>query len=153
MHLVSLSNKIRPITLSLGIGVLATTSSFAYSDIDAFSGISSITTNNRTSEYLNTVDRNDFGYLMQKLKFQNHLIKWQNGVAFLSSTKAIIENRDFQAIISMGVSVVPFIIEEIESKPSILVWALNLIYDHKITNDPCATITEACKLWAKELKK
>jgi len=153
MQLVNLSNKIKPISLSLSIGLLTSTSSFAYSDVDAFSGISSITTNNRTSEYLSTVDRNDFGYLMQKLKFQNHLVKWQNSVAFLSSTKSIIENPDFKVIISMGVTVVPFILEEIESKPSILVWALNLIYDRKITNNPNATISEACKLWVKEFKK
>lgn len=37
--------------------------------------------------------------------------------------------------------------------PSTLVWALNLIYNRKITDLPNITISEACNLWVKELKK
>lgn len=101
----------------------------------------------------NIVDKNDSIFLLQKFRFENHLNNWEKKTLFLSSTKAIIENEDFQAIVSMGYSAVPYIIEEIENKPSNLVWALNLIYNRKITNDPNATISDACKLWVKELKK
>ena len=81
------------------------------------------------------------------------MINWEKKTLFLSSTKAIIENADFQAIVAMGYSAVPFIIEEIDNKPSTLVWALNLIYNRKVTDNPNITIPEACKLWVKELKK
>jgi len=151
MQLVKLSNKLKPLTLA--VGLLSTVTSFAYSDIDNYSGILAITSNNRTSEYINTVDRNDGAMLLKKFRFENYLINWEKKTMFLSSTKAIIENEDFQAILAMGYSAVPYILEEIEKKPSTLVWTLNLIYNRKVTNNPNATISEACKLWVKELKK
>ena len=134
MQLVQLSNKLKPLTLA--VGVLSATSTFAYSDIDNYSGVLTMISNNRTSEYIKSVDKDDGMLYFNKLRFQNHLVNWQKKTLFLSSTKAIIENRDFQAIIAMGPSVVPFIIEEIENKPSTLVWALNLILNRKITDNP-----------------
>lgn len=151
MQLVKLTNKLKP--LSLAVGLMSATSSFAYSDIDDYSGIISVTTNNKTSEYLKSVDRNDIASLFQKFKFQIHLVNWEKKTIFLSSTKSIIENEDFKAIVTMGYSAVPYIIEEIENRPSTLVWALNLIYNRKITTNPNTTISDACKLWVKELKK
>ncbi len=151
MQLVKLSNKLKPLTLA--VGLLSASSTFAYSDIDNFSGILTITANNRTSEYIKSVDKTDGAMLFKKFRFENHLINWEKKTLFLSSTKAIIENEDFQAIVAMGHSAVPYIIEKIENKPSTLVWALNLIYNRKITNNPNATILDACKLWVKELKK
>ncbi|MBP1678030.1 MAG: hypothetical protein H6Q20_2589 [Bacteroidetes bacterium] len=151
MQLVQLSNKLRPITLA--VGVLSTASTFAYSDIDSHSGILTITSNNRTSEYIKSVDKNDGAFFFNKYRFQSHLINWQKKTLFLSSTKAIIENADFQSIVAMGESAIPFIIEEIENKPSTLVWALNLICNRKITDNPNTTISDACKLWVRELKK
>ena len=70
----------------------------------------------------------------------------------LSSVIDIIEQSDFKAIIAMGYSAVPFIIEEIEKEPSNLVWALNLIYNQKISKNPNITIKDACKLWIKALR-
>ncbi|MEN6455406.1 MAG: hypothetical protein ABFD10_14210 [Prolixibacteraceae bacterium] len=151
MQLVKLSNKLRPLTLT--VGLLSATTTFAYSDIDNYSGILTITSNNRTSEYIKSVDKGDGALLLIKFRFENHLINWEKRTRFLSSTKAVIENEDFQSIVAMGYSAVPYIIEEIESRPSTLVWALNLIYNRKITNNPNATISDACKLWVKELKK
>ena len=151
MQLVQLSNKLRPLTLA--VGLLSAASTFAYSDIDNYSGILTITSNNRTSEYIKSVDKSDGALFFNKFRFQSHLINWQKKTLFLSSTKAIIDNADFQAIVAMGQSAVPFIIEEIENKPSTLVWALNLICNRKITDNPNTTISDACKLWVKELKR
>lgn len=151
MQLVKLTNKLKPLTLA--VGLLSLSNTFAYSDIDNYSGISAITSNNRTSEYIKTVDKNDRTTLLNKFRFENHLINWKQKTLFLSSTEAIIENEEFQAIIAMGYSAVPHIIEEIEINPSTLVWALNIIYNRKITNNPNTTISQACKLWVKELKK
>ena len=150
MQLVPFSAKLKPITLAVG---MFSTTQFAYSDMDAYSGILSVASNSKTAEHIKSVDKNDYIYFSQKFRFQYHLMNWEKKTMFLSSTKSIIEDEDFQAIVSMGYAAVPFIIEEIENKPSVLAWALNLIYDKKITNKPNATITEACKLWVKHLKK
>ena len=53
----------------------------------------------------------------------------------------------------MGYNAVPFILEELDARPSNLVWALNMIFQKKITLKPDATIDDACKLWVKELKR
>ena len=51
------------------------------------------------------------------------------------------------------IDVVPdFIIDAIDENPSHLVWALNFIFNAKISNDPNTTITQACKLWVKKLR-
>ena len=85
--------------------------------------------------------------------FDFHLMKWKEKTMFLSSSESIIEDDDFKAIVAMGESAVPYIISEIENTPSTLVWALNCIFNKKITNNPDTTIKEACKLWKKALKK
>jgi hypothetical protein len=147
MQLVPLSNTLRPLTLA--VGVLSSVPVFAYTDIGGMPIIS----NNRTLEYIRTVDKSDSPIWMHQFSFESHLTNWKQKTMFLSSTKSIVEDEDFQAIVSMGEYVVPYIITEIESNPSTLVWALNFIYNRKITDNPNTTITEACKLWVKELKK
>lgn len=151
MQLVQLSNKLKPISLT--VGLLSAASLFAYSDVDNYSGILTDATNNRTAEYIKSTDRSDENMLLNKFRFETHFINWEKKTRFLSSTKSIIENDDFQAIVSMGHFSVQFIIDKIETKPSTIVWALNLIFNRKITNNPNATISDACNLWVKELKK
>jgi hypothetical protein len=100
----------------------------------------------RTGDDAEPVDTHQF-------VFDMHLKQWKEKTMFLSSTKSIIENEDFKTIVAMGKSAVPYIINEIENTPSALVWALNIIFNRKISDNPDTTITEACKLWVKELKK
>ena len=83
--------------------------------------------------------------------FDKYLEKWQHDTRFLSSVKTITEHPSFRSIVNMGGNAVPFIVEEIERKPSNLVWALNAIFHRKIGNGE--TVTEACKQWIAELKK
>jgi len=149
MQLAKLSNKIRPLTLAAGL--ISATSLYASSDVDSHSGIFSVPTDHRTSEYIKSIDQND--NLILDFKFKHHLANWENKTMFLSSPKSIIEDEDFRAIVAMGNSAIPFIIEEIDRKPSPLVWALNFILRRKITDNHNATITDACKLWVKTLTK
>ena len=86
-----------------------------------------------------------------RLRFNRYLEQWQRDTRFLSSVSAITANPAFAQIVNMGGNAVPYIIEEIERKPSNLVWALNAIFHKKIGNGE--TITKACKLWIAELKK
>jgi len=150
MQLVELSNKLKPLTIA--VGIFSTPAAFAYSDIDSYSGITSIS-NNRTLHYIQDVDNNDNRFWTHRFIFDLYLMNWKEKTMFLSSTKSIIEDEGFQAIVAMGESAVPYIISEIENNPSTLVWALNLIFNKKITDNPDTTITEACKLWVKELRR
>lgn len=86
-----------------------------------------------------------------KVLFTKYLEEWQHDTRYLSSVAAITSHPSFLQIINMGGNAVPYIVEEIERKPSNLVWALNAIFHKKIGNGE--TITDACRLWIAELKK
>lgn len=146
MQLAKLTDKLKPLTLAAG---LLTTSGLVYADIDNYSKISA--TSGRTSEYINIVDKNDIAYLSTKFKFELHLKFWEEKTMFMSSAASIVDDIDFRSIVAMGKSVVPLIVEELERKPSTLVWALNFIFEQKISSKSNLTITEACKLWIKAL--
>ena len=72
MQLVQLSNKLRPLTLAAGL--LSAATAFEYSDVDAYSGILTLTSNNKTSEYIKSVDKSDTNFFLQKFRFMTHLI-------------------------------------------------------------------------------
>ncbi len=95
---------------------------------------------------INTIHEDD-----DRTAFTKHLHQWQQETGFLSSVAAITSHSSFRQIVNMGGNAVPFIIEEIERKPSNLVWALNAIFHKKIGEGK--SITEACKLWTEELKR
>ncbi len=149
MQLTGLSNKIIPLTLAAGLAV----SPFAYADIDAHSGILSSTNNNKIFEYISSVDEAEVATISNKLRFQYLLNSWQKQTKFSSSPDSIIQNENFQLIVAMGRAAVPYIIEEISAKPSTLVWALNFIFEKKISDNPKTTIPQACKLWVNQLTK
>lgn len=71
----------------------------------------------------------------------------------MSSASDIVNHEAFKAIVAMGEAAVPYIVEEINTTPSTLVWALNFIYQKKISNNPDTTVQEACRLWVKELSR
>lgn len=86
-----------------------------------------------------------------QLLFESYLEKWRRETQYLSSVTAITSHPSFLQIVNMGGNAVPFILNEIERKPSNLVWALNAIFHKKIGDG--VTVTEACRLWIAELKK
>lgn len=149
MQLIRLSDKIRPLTLAASIFTGA--SLYACQDVDKQSIIvsNSIWTNANTQIKMSNAF--DLPYL--EPKFRLYLQRWKTETMFKSSPNEIIENENFLSIISMGTPVVPYILAEISREPSTLVWTLNMIFKKKITNNPNATITDACKLWVKELSK
>lgn len=132
---------------------MTTANTPVYADIDQFSNIVTVISNTETSRYIQEVDNMNDIMLNDKINFKNHLAAWESKTMFLSSISSIVEQPDFMAILAMGKRAVPFILDEIESKPSNLVWALNMIYKRKITDRPNTTITEACKLWVKALRQ
>jgi hypothetical protein len=94
----------------------------------------------------------NYGYLISRFKFYQAFEKWNESVRFLSSPIQIVNDPDFKVIVSMGYTAIPYIIEELEKEPSYLVWALNQIFEFKISDNPSTTIPEARKAWLKYLK-
>lgn len=78
---------------------------------------------------------------------------WKNNTFFESSMSRIIEDPNFQAILAMEEKAVPFIINEIEKEPSVLVWALNMITERSVESRQRLTVTEACKRWVKDFNQ
>lgn len=149
MQLTGLSRKFVTITIAAGV----TAGAFSYSDLDAHSGIISTANSNKVYEYMMSVDERESAAISTKLRFKALLNSWTKQTMILSSPEAIVKNENFQGIIKMGKSAVPFIIEELSAKPSTLVWALNFIFGRKISDNPNTTIKEACALWVKMLTK
>lgn len=141
---------LKPLTLAAGL--ITASTPILYADIDACSNIVSEMVNVNTSKYIQELDDREDSLVLNKRIFYDHLEVWKTDTMFLSSIADIIEHRSFLAIVAMGRKAVPFIVEEIQREPSRLVWALNMIYDKKITNKPNTTITEACKLWVRMLR-
>lgn len=149
MQLGLIGQTLRPLTIAAGL-VMAGPSSYA--DIDQYSEITSVLTSHRTAKYINLIDNKEDAYQRMKTRFAVLYSSWVEKTAFLSSAKAIIEQEDFKAIVAMGYDAVPFIVNAIDERPSHLVWALNFIFNAKISNNPNTTISQACKLWVKKLR-
>lgn len=144
-------DNIKPIVLA-GAAIVGG-ANFLYADINQYSRIDTIAENRNTSSYLDLLNENNYSYLFINTLFQDLLKKWELDTRFSSSAREIIENQNFQHIVSLGKPIVPLIISEIEEKPSTLVWALNMIFETKISDKPNTTIKDACKLWVKKLNE
>ena len=151
MQLKDIKQGWKPVTLA--VGLMAGMPGSMYASVDQYSRIDTVLTNHSTSRYITEV--NDPSELMinGKLMFDALESSWRKETVFLSSVKDIIEQRDFQAIVAMGAQAVPFIGPSIETHPSTLVWALNMIFNGKISEKKDLTIGEACRLWVKELRR
>lgn len=57
-------------------------------------------------------------------KFHRLEAQWRADTLVLSDPAKIMGHPAMQAIIAMGLEVVPIILRELQSKPSLLVWAL-----------------------------
>ncbi|MCQ2251852.1 MAG: hypothetical protein MJZ61_00225 [Bacteroidales bacterium] len=84
-------------------------------------------------------------------RFEELYEKWKYETWMYSNPSKFVNNPNFKAIVEMGESAVPFIIEKIKEFPSDLVKALNKIYNCRISPDKKVSISEACKLWIEKL--
>ena len=138
---------LKPILLSVA-AAMPSAANFVYNDFDDYSKVYDIS-NAGMNRYLNDLEYQAFNPIKDELLFNQLVSQWEQETIFLSSLHTIVENENFKAIVKMGEKATPYIINYINNKPSTLVWALNLIYNTKISNNPNLTIPEACKLWVK----
>lgn len=95
------------------------------------------------------LDEDYYESVFLKNKFESLTVLWEQNTKFSSSISRIIEDENFLKIVGMGEKAIPFIIEDIQKKPSTLVWALNLITGKTLQTNYRITITDACKAWVK----
>ncbi|MBQ9884188.1 MAG: hypothetical protein IJM43_07030 [Bacteroidaceae bacterium] len=148
MQLINFTKGLKPITLAAGL--IIASPAMMYADADKFTGVSSVVSDSSISKYSHELDRLAESTSTDRIRFRNLYNSWQKDTVFLSSVGDIIGHPAFKSIVSMGGTAVPFIVEEIKKRPSNLVWALNQIYNRKITNKD-VTIEKACELWIKAL--
>lgn len=101
------------------------------------------------SEYSFNVTSQEF----LKYRFNFHYQKWYSNTRLFSNPRMIIEDDNFKAILQMGETAVPLIIEKIEIEPSQLVWALNIITNKRISGNELLSINDSCKAWVKYSKQ
>ncbi len=150
MRLVNSNNK-RIVTLTMAGSITASAFVFSYNtltDIPSKNVISSSSTDNHITQ----TQENTYTNMSLRIEFNKLLSAWKTKTTFMSFANQIVEDINFKKIVSYGEAMVPFIIEEIEKKPSPLVWALNYIYNQTITNKENTTIEQACKLWVNALQ-
>ncbi len=85
-------------------------------------------------------------YIFNEVKFFGLYNSWLNKTRFISDVDEIINDSSFLKIVEMGAEAIPFILNQLEKKPSKLVWALNKITNSKISNTSLS-IDQASKLW------
>lgn len=142
------NNKFSPIKLAVG---LTAGSLLLYGDIDKSSMFDTVLSDSRAQEYITSVDDFSDNSLFLRERFNVLYDRWYKDTEFLSSVGSIINHPAFNAIVGMGKDAVPYILDKIDKEPSPLVWALNLIFKSKVSNDSRLTVSDACKLWVKRL--
>lgn len=150
MKLISTKDFIPLAISTLAISTQASTETLNQGDVN---DMDNYINNTFTKEYLDNTKKNSYNDLLTEVKFKEHLRSWKMKTAFMSSPNSIIEDEDFQSIIKMGQPCVKYILQELENEPSYLVWALNIMYGFKISNNERTTIPEAAKMWTRYLKK
>lgn len=145
---IATNTRFKPIKLATG---LVAGSLLLYGDFDKFSMFDTVLSDSKVQEYVLSVDDISDSNLFLRDRFNILYDQWYKETEYISSIESIICHPCFRSIVSMGVDAVPYILDKIDEEPTPLVWALNMIYKDKISNDPKLTVSGACKLWVKKL--
>jgi len=138
-----------PILISSGIASNPIQATTLYNDLKK--GSADYKLSSSAIKHITESKEADYTSLLNQVKFNKHYQTWLKKITFCARVDKMVEDDDFQSIVNMGQDAVPFIINELSNKPSFLVWALNFIYNFKISADPTTTIEEASHKWIKYL--
>jgi hypothetical protein len=87
-------------------------------------------------------------------RFRTLAAEWKEQARYLSDTRRMAMLRPYQAIIGMGLPVVPLILEELRDDPNHWFWALEVITDASPVpadvNGDVKRMTEAWLNWGRE---
>lgn len=84
-------------------------------------------------------------------RFEEEYSMWKNEMMFISTS--VTENKHFENIVSMGVDIVPFILEKIKEKPDNIIFALDKLFPGVVKWNGFITMADACEAWIKILEK
>ncbi len=81
------------------------------------------------------INESFLGYQNQLIvKFNNLKSKWISETQFISSLTDVYMNPSYQKIISLGPSVLPYILHELKKEPNWWFWALEVLTDENPVN-------------------
>lgn len=86
-----------------------------------------------------------------RTSFEQNLRYWNDQTRFMSANN--IDNSYFKAIVDMGTAAVPFIIDELNKRPSFLVYALDEIFPGVMKYDGYVSTEKACETWLSTLRQ
>lgn len=99
--------------------------------------MSTLTVPVRLAERLSTIER-----------FHRLAAEWKEQSRYLSDTRRMVMLRPYQAIIGMGLPVVPLILEELRAEPHHWFWALEMITDENpIPADAKGDVKRMAEAW------
>lgn len=100
-------------------------------------------------------DRNlrdiDISKANDRVVFLQNLKYWNDMTNIMSVNN--FDNSYFESIVKMGRNAVPFIVEELEKKPTPLVHALDMIFPGVVKYNGYISLKDACDTWLSILKK
>ena len=83
-------------------------------------------------------------------RFRRLEAQWKLDTEFLSDAHKIINHPAFRAIIALGEEVVPLLLHDLESQPSLMVWALPEITGaNPVSPSDSGNIRKMCEAWLK----
>ena len=93
----------------------------------------------------------DFTGMQNSMRFHTNYSSWNNVTNMLAYNN--IENEYFENIVKMGEEAVPFIREELEKGPTMLVYALARIRPNVIEPQDYIPLPILCNLWQQYLQQ
>lgn len=81
-------------------------------------------------------------------RFQRLAAEWKEQARYLSDSRRMVMLRPYQAIIGMGLPVVPLILEDLKHKPHHWFWALEVITDvNPVPEDARGDVRRIADAW------
>lgn len=111
----------------------------------SFSSSFSLIDNDGEVKELDTKETDNNAIFSQNYKY------WNKETGVLSTNN--FDNSYFEGIVNMGIDAVPFILEELDKGPSLLVHALDRIFPGVMKYDGFVSLKEACDKWKEILSQ
>jgi hypothetical protein len=85
---------------------------------------------------------------------QRNFAEWMDGVGISSDGTVIISHPAYKRIVSLGQDAIPFILKNIQQKPSLLAWALfDITKENPVRPSDYGKLDKITKAWVKWGKK
>ena len=85
---------------------------------------------------------------MKRAEFYTHYKRWRESTMLYQNMDKILDSSLYQAIINMGKQAVPYILEQIQERPDMVVFALRKILGFTVIpkNRKIVPVDEQCRL-------